>query len=335
MGENIELLGVKDPLARLRYAEAAIAQGWSRAVLAIQIDTRLHDRQGQAVTNFAQALPPETSDLAQQILKDPYQFDFLTLDTPPKERDVERALVGRVRDLLLELGKGFSFIGSQHHLEVAGQDFYVDLLFYHRRLRCLVAVDLKTGAFQPEHAGKMNFYLTALDQQSREPGENPSIGLILCRERNRLVVEYALRNIEAPIRVARYQLLGRGGASGGARRRASDLRRALPPHARPRGGRCLRSDALRAPGQPEASCRRRGSSARPIASAWEIRGCCARPSKPPPPSPCLTTLRMAIRCRPPSFIGRGSTQCGVSRRGADRRVASRRHARRVADPPRR
>ena len=207
-GQNIELLAVKDPLARLWYAEAAVAHGWSRSVLGIQIDTRLHERQGQAVTNFAQALPPETSDLAQQILKDPYQFDFLTLDTPPKERDVERALVGRVRDLLLELGKGFSFIGSQHHLEVAGQDFYVDLLFYHRRLRCLVAVDLKTGAFQPEHAGKMNFYLTALDEQSRETGENPSIGLILCRERNRLVVEYALRKVEAPIGVARYQLLG-------------------------------------------------------------------------------------------------------------------------------
>ena len=121
---------------------------------------------------------------------------------------MERALVGRVRDLLLELGKGFSFIGSQHHLEVGGQDFYVDLLFYHRRLRCLVAVDLKTGAFQPEHAGKMNFYLTALDEQSREPDENPSIGLILCRERNRLVVQYALRKVEAPIGVARYQLLG-------------------------------------------------------------------------------------------------------------------------------
>ena len=207
-GQNIELLGVKDPTARLWYAEAAVAQGWSRSVLGIQIDTRLHERQGQAVTNFAQALPPETSDLAQQILKDPYQFDFLNLDTPAKERDVERALVGRVRDLLLELGKGFSFIGSQHHLEVGGQDFYVDLLFYHRRLRCLVAVDLKSGAFQPEHAGKMNFYLTALDEQSREPGENPSIGLILCRERNRLVVEYALRKVEAPIGVARYQLLG-------------------------------------------------------------------------------------------------------------------------------
>ena len=152
-------------------------------------------------------LPPETSDLAQQVLKDPYQFDFLTLRQAAHERDVERALVARVKDLLLELGKGFSFIASQHHLEVGGQDFYVDLLFYHRKLRCLIAVDLKTGPFQPEHAGKMNFYLAALDDRDREPGDNPSIGLILCRERNRVVVEYALRGVDTPIGVARYELM--------------------------------------------------------------------------------------------------------------------------------
>ncbi len=204
-GQNIELLGVKQPDARLWYAEAALAHGWSRPVLAVQIDTRLRDRQGQAVTNFSRVLPPETSDLAQQVLKDPYQFDFLTLRQAARERDVERALVTRVKDLLLELGKGFSFVGSQHHLEVGGQDFYVDLLFYHRKLRCLVAVDLKIGPFQPEHAGKMNFYLAALDDRDREPGDNPSIGLILCREHNRVVVEYALRHVDAPIGVARYQ----------------------------------------------------------------------------------------------------------------------------------
>lgn len=124
-----------------------------------------------------------------------------------KERDLERALVAKVRDLLLEMGKGFSFIGSQHRLEVGGQDFYVDLLFYHRRLRCLVAVDLKIGPFRPEHAGKMNFYLAALDDLDREPGDNPSIGLILCRERNRVVVEYALRSVDSPIGVAEYRLL--------------------------------------------------------------------------------------------------------------------------------
>ena len=206
-GQNIALLGVKDPGARLWYAEAALAEGWSRPVLVVQIDTRLRERQGQAVTNFDRVLPPETSDLAQQVLKDPYQFDFLTLRQAARERDVERALVTRVKDLLLELGKGFSFVGSQHHLEVGGQDFYVDLLFYHRKLRCLVAVDLKIGPFQPEHAGKMNFYLAALDDRDREPGDNPSIGLILCREHNRVVVEYALRHVDAPIGVARYQLM--------------------------------------------------------------------------------------------------------------------------------
>jgi len=206
-GQNIELLGVKDPDARLWYAEAALAHGWSRPVLAVQIDTRLRDRQGQAVTNFGRVLPPESSDLAQQVFKDPYQFDFLTLRQAAHERDVERALVTRVKDLLLELGKGFSFVGSQHHLEVGGQDFYVDLLFYHRRLRCLIAVDLKMGPFQPEHAGKMNFYLAALDDRDREPGDNPCIGLILCREHNRVVVEYALRHVDAPIGVARYQLM--------------------------------------------------------------------------------------------------------------------------------
>jgi predicted nuclease of restriction endonuclease-like (RecB) superfamily len=176
-------------------------------VLAAQIQTRLRDRQGRAITNFDRALPPPASDLARQILKDPYQFDFLSLTETTRERDLERALVTRVKDLLLEMGKGFAFIGSQHHLEVGGQDWYVDLLFYHRRLRCLVAVDLKIGAFQPEHAGKMNFYLAALDDQDSEPGDNPSIGLILCRERNRVVVEYALRGVSSPIGVAEYRLL--------------------------------------------------------------------------------------------------------------------------------
>jgi predicted nuclease of restriction endonuclease-like (RecB) superfamily len=207
-GQNIELLTkLKDPADRLWYAEATLEHGWSRPVLAAQIQTGLRTRQGQAITNFDRALPPETSDLAQQLLKDPYQFDFLSLSAESKERDLERALVGRVKDLLLEMGKGFAFIGNQHHLEVGGQDWYVDLLFYHRRLRCLIAVDLKTGAFRPEHTGKMNFYLAALDDREREPSDNPSIGLILCHERNRVVVEYALRSVSSPIGVAEYKLL--------------------------------------------------------------------------------------------------------------------------------
>lgn len=207
-GQNIELLTkLKDPADRLWYAAATLEHGWSRPVLAAQIQTQLRKRQGQAITNFERALPPETSDLAQNLVKDPYQFDFLALAPDIKERELEAALVTRVKDLLLEMGKGFAFIGSQYQLEVGGQDWFVDLLFYHRRLRCLVAVDLKIGAFRPEHAGKMNFYLAALDEHDREPGDNPSIGLILCRERNRVVVEYALRNLASPIGVAEYKLM--------------------------------------------------------------------------------------------------------------------------------
>ena len=207
-GQNIELMAkLKDPAARLWYAEATLEHRWSRPVLAAQIETRLRDRQGQAVTNFDRTLPPAEADMAQQSLKDSYQFDFLSLAADAKERDLERGLLARVKDVLLEMGKGFAFVGSQHHLEVGGQDWYVDLLFYHRRLRCLVAGDLKVGAFQPEHAGKMNFYLAALDDQEREPGENASIGLILCRERNRVVVEYALRGVSGPVGVAEWRAL--------------------------------------------------------------------------------------------------------------------------------
>lgn len=157
------------------------------------------------MTNFDRGLLPPQSDLARQTLKDPYQFNFLSLAADVREGDLERALVERVRDVLLELGKGFAFIGSQYHLEVGGQDFYVDLLFYRRRLHCLVAADVKTGAFRPEHAGKMNFYLAALDEAERYRDDNPSIGLILCRERNRIVAEYALRTVAAPIGVAEYR----------------------------------------------------------------------------------------------------------------------------------
>lgn len=222
-GQNIELMAkLKDPAARLWYAEATLEHGWSRPVLAAQIETRLRDRQGQAVTNFDRTLPPADSDMAQQILKDPYQFDFLSLAADAKERDLERGLLARVKDVLLEMGKGFAFVGSQHHLEVGGQDWYVDLLFYHRRLRCLVAVDLKVGAFQPEHAGKMNFYLAALDDQEREPGENASIGLILCRERNRVVVEYALRGVQRAGRGCRMEGAGCGSASCGNGGRVAD-----------------------------------------------------------------------------------------------------------------
>jgi predicted nuclease of restriction endonuclease-like (RecB) superfamily len=196
-GHNIDLLAVKDPAIRLWYAEAAIEHGWSRPVLAAQMDSQLHVREAQAVTNFTRTLPRETSELAQQILKDPYHFDFLSLAETAHERAVEAGLIARIRDFLLELGKGFAFVASQHHIEIGEQGFYVDLLFYHRKLKCLVALDLKSGAFVPEHADKMNFYLAALDDRDREAGDNPSIDLILCRQHNRVVVGYALRGVAA------------------------------------------------------------------------------------------------------------------------------------------
>jgi predicted nuclease of restriction endonuclease-like (RecB) superfamily len=174
----------------------------------MQIETGLHLRQGKAVTNFSRTLPAPQSDLAQQILKDPYVFDFLTLAEDARERELENALLQHLRDFLLELGAGFAFVGRQVRLEVGGEDFSIDLLFYHLKLRCYVVIDLKARAFQPEDAGKMNFYLSAADDQLRHPQDKPSIGLLLCREKpgRRLVLEYALRDMRKPIGVSQYQL---------------------------------------------------------------------------------------------------------------------------------
>lgn len=197
---------VKDAEMRLWYMRAAVDYGWSRDVLAHQIDTGLYQRQGQAVTNFDRTLPAPQSELARQLLKDPYNFDFLTLGAEAHERDLERGLLDHLRDFLLELGVGFAFLGSQYHLEVSKKDFYIDLLFYHVRLRCYVVVDLKIGDFEPEYAGKMNFYLAAVDAQLRHAEDQPSIGLILCRTHDRLIAEYALRDMRAPLGVATYRL---------------------------------------------------------------------------------------------------------------------------------
>lgn len=207
-GHNVRLLDqVEGREERLWYARQAIEHGWSRNVLLAQIETRLHARAGKALTNFQATLPPARSDLAQQTLKDPYIFDFLTLGPESQERDLERGLVAHVRDFLLELGVGFAFVGSQVHLEVGGEDYFLDLLFFHLRLRCFVVIELKTGAFQPEYAGKMNFYLSAVDAQLRHEGDQPSIGLILCKEKNRVIVEYALRDTSKPIGVSAYRLM--------------------------------------------------------------------------------------------------------------------------------
>ena len=196
---------LKDPLTRLWYAEQAVANGWSRAVLLHQIETKLHERQGQAQTNFARTLPTPQSDLAQQALKDPYCIGFLALAGDAHERDLERGLLLHLRDFLLELGVGFSFVGSQVPLEVDGEEYYIDLLFYHLRLRCFVVIDLKMEKFRPEHAGKMDFYLSAVDDQLRHPADQPTIGLILCKSKSRVVVEYTLRRSASPLGVASYQ----------------------------------------------------------------------------------------------------------------------------------
>ena len=197
---------LKAPATRLWYARKAVEHGWSRTVLTVQIESRLHERSGKAITNFAHTLPPAQSDLAREVLKDPYTFDFLTLGEAAHERDLERGLVEHVQQLLLELGAGFAFVGRQVHLEVGDEDFYLDLLFYHLRLRCFVVVDLKMKSFEPEFAGKMNFYLSAVDAQMRHEHDTPTIGLLLCKDaKNKLKVEYALRDVKKPIGVAEWQ----------------------------------------------------------------------------------------------------------------------------------
>lgn len=204
-GHNVVLLfQVSDPAARLWYAQQALAQGWSRAMLEHWIESDLYARQGKAITNFQQTLPAAQSDLARQVLKDPYNFDFLTLRQDAAERELEEGLTGQITRFLLELGEGFAFVGRQVPLTVDGEDFYIDLLFYHLHLRAFVVVELKARKFIPEYAGKMNFYLSAVDDLMRKPGDEPSIGLILCKDQSRIIAEYALRYLERPVGVARY-----------------------------------------------------------------------------------------------------------------------------------
>jgi predicted nuclease of restriction endonuclease-like (RecB) superfamily len=205
-GHNIVLLQqLEHAQDRLWYAEQTRALGWSRPVLQAQIAKKAHARQGKATTNFARSLPPSQSELAQQTLKDPYTFDFLTVGREAHERVTERDLLVHVREFLLELGAGFAFIGNQVKLTVDDTDYFIDLLFYHVRLRCFVVVELKATAFRPEHAGKMNFYLSAVDDLLKHRSDQPSIGLLLCRSRNRVQVEYALRDIRKPIGVAEWE----------------------------------------------------------------------------------------------------------------------------------
>jgi predicted nuclease of restriction endonuclease-like (RecB) superfamily len=201
------LTKVQDPDQREWYAIRAVERAWSRATLEASIKAQLHLREGAAVTNFAQRLPEPQVQLAQEILKDPYHFDFLGLGDEAHERDIENALVRHITRFLLELGAGFAFVGRQQRIEVNGDEFFIDLLFYHVRLKRYVVVELKAGAFAPEHAGQLNFYLAAVDAQLKAADDNPTIGLLLCKTKNQLVAEYALSGIAKPMGVAEYQLL--------------------------------------------------------------------------------------------------------------------------------
>ena len=204
---NVLLLQrVKDLAIRKWYMCACIEQGWGRDVLAMMIQSQAHKRQGASVNNFDACLPAPHSELAKSTLKDPYIFDFLTLDKPFRERELEAALVAHLERFLLELGAGFAFVGRQVHLDVAGEDFYIDLLFYHLRLRSFVVIELKTGPFKPEYAGKINFYCNIVDEHLRHATDNPTIGLILCQDKKRILAEYALRGMKKPIGVSEYEL---------------------------------------------------------------------------------------------------------------------------------
>lgn len=197
---------VKEAQARLWYIQQTAENGWSRAVLEMQIESNLYQRQGGAVTNFARTLPPPQSDLAQQLLKDPYNFDFLTLGNAVQERDLERGLLAHIRDFLLEMGAGFSFVGSQYPLTIDGQEFRLDLLFYHLKLRCYVVIDLKTTEFQPEFSGKMNFYVAAVNATLRHPDDQPTIGIILCKSKRKMIAELSLQGMTQPIGISTHRI---------------------------------------------------------------------------------------------------------------------------------
>lgn len=205
-GHVIRLLQrVKEPKIREWYIRKSIEHGWSRSVLELQVDGHAHARHGRALTNFNATMPPADSDMATQVFKDPYLFDFLGTADPRREREVEQALVDHIQRFLLELGSGFAFVGRQVHLEFTSHDYYVDLLFYHLKLRCFVVIELKAVPFDPGFVGQMNVYLSAVDDLLRHPDDKPTIGLLLCRSKDKIVVEYALRDLRKPIGVAEWR----------------------------------------------------------------------------------------------------------------------------------
>ena len=206
-GHNVLILQkVKDVEARLWYLHKTLENGWSRNVLALQIEAGLYTGQSGATNNFERTLPKLQSDLANSIIKDPYHLDFLAVDAEIKEQDVKRALVKHMRDFLLELGVGFSFVGSNYRLAIGDEEFSLDLLFYHLELRCFVIIDLKMGKFQAEYSGRMNLYISAVDEQKCKEYDQPTIGIILCKTKNQTIAEYALRNLRNPIAVATHEL---------------------------------------------------------------------------------------------------------------------------------
>ena len=206
-GHNLLLIEkIKDKSIRKVYAENAIKNGWSRNVLSLQIDSDFHKRIGNSNNNFKLLLPPKDSDLVNSTIKDPYLFEFISLNNNYKEQELEYKMVSKIRDVLLELGKGFSFVGNQYKVTVDNQDFYIDLLFYHLELRCYIVVELKVGEFKPEYVGQVGFYVTAINNLLKKEYDNPTIGLLLCRDKKRVTVDWSLQSVSVPIGVSSYQL---------------------------------------------------------------------------------------------------------------------------------
>ena len=206
-GHNITIFSkIKEQDQRIWYAKKTIENGWSRNVLSIQIQTNLYVRDGKSINNFSSTLPAAQSDLASAIIKDPYNLEFLGIQDKILERDLENKLIDNIRKFLLELGQGFAFIGNQYHIELEGEDYYIDMLMYHVKLKCYVIIELKTGKFKPEYAGKMNFYLNLMDRKVKDDSDNPTIGIILCEDKKGITVEYAIEGINKPIGVSQFKL---------------------------------------------------------------------------------------------------------------------------------
>ena len=197
---------IKDKSLRFWYMEQTLKNGWSKDILSLMINSEVHNRTGNLVSNFSQILPPLESDLVQQSFKDPYRFDFLTITEPFRERELENNLIKHMEKFLIELGSGFAFVGRQYKLEIGDDEFYIDLLFYHLKLRCFIVVELKKGKFKPEYSGQVNFYCSAIDGILAQKDDKPTIGLILCQEKNEIVAEYSLKNMTQPIGISEYQL---------------------------------------------------------------------------------------------------------------------------------